>query len=63
MLTFFAATFTVSRSLDLKIGRQDGDIAEEVMHLIPVRGDLQNTGMPMAGRVYGEGSSDENIAS
>ena len=40
VLTFVAATFKVSRSSDLKIGKQDGDTAEEV---IPVRGDLQNT--------------------
>ena len=43
VLTFFAATFTVSRSSDFKIERQDGDAAEEVMHLVPVHGDLQNT--------------------
>ena len=51
MLTFFAGTFTVSRSLDLKIGIQDGDNAEEVMHLVPVRGDLQNTRMSTAVRI------------
>ena len=39
----FRGAFTVSRSSDFKIGRQDGDTAEEVMHLVPVRGDLHNT--------------------
>ena len=57
VLTFFAATFTVSRSSDFKIGRQDGDGAGEVMHLVPVRGDLQNTGMSMTGRICGGGTS------
>ena len=56
MLTLFAATFTVS----FKIGRRDGDAAEEVMHLVPVRGNLQNLRMSMAGRVCGEGSSVSN---
>ena len=43
VLIFFAATLTVSRSSDFKIDRQDGDAAEEVMHLVPVRGVLHNT--------------------
>ena len=53
MLNIFAATFTVSCSSDFKIGRQDGDAAEKVMHLLPVRGDLQNTRISMAGGICG----------
>ena len=60
MLTFFAAAFTFSRSSDFKIGRQDDDAAVEVMHLMPVRGDQQNTLMSWSGRVCGEGSSASN---
>ena len=72
MLTCFAATFTVSRSSDFKIVRQDGDAAAEGMHLVPVRGDLQNTRMSME-EVYAVGAlqlqsmyrvlySDKNIS-
>ena len=43
VLNIFAATFTVSRSSDFKIGRQDGDAAEEIMHLVPVGGDREGT--------------------
>ena len=57
MLIFFAATFTVFRSSDFKIVRQDGDAAAEVMHLVPVRGDLQNTRMSMEERICGGGTS------
>ena len=60
MLIFVAATFTVTRLSDFKIGREDSDAAEEVMHLVPVRGDLQNTRLFMAGCVCGEGSSVSN---
>ena len=40
VLTFFAATFAISRSSDIDIGRQDGGAAMEeggVKVLIPVR--------------------------
>ena len=60
MLIFVAATFTVTRLSDFKIGREDGDAAEEVKHLVPVHGDLQNTRLFMAGCVCGEGSSASN---
>ena len=57
MLKFFAATFTVSRSSDFKIGRQDGDAADEVMHLVPVCGDLQIMPLSTARRICGGGTS------
>ena len=62
MLSFFAATFTVSRSSDLKIGRQDGDTAE-VMHLVPVRGDLQNTWISTEECICDGGTSDSKRVS
>ena len=60
MLTFFAVPFTVSRSSYFKIGRQDGVAAVEVTHLVPVRGDHQNTQMSWSGCVCGEWSSASN---
>ena len=44
MLTFFAATFPISRSSDIDIERQDGDVALEGdgSVLIPVSGDVYN---------------------
>ena len=44
VLTFFAATFPISRSSDIDIERQDGDVALEGdgSVLIPVSGDVYN---------------------
>ena len=44
VLTFFAATFPISRSSDIDIGRQDGDAALEGdgSVLIPVSGHVYN---------------------
>ena len=74
---FFVATFPISRSSDIDIGRQDGDAALERgggggSVLIPVRGDVYNRRMLMAERldvvgalhlrsVYGLRYSNENI--
>ena len=73
---FFVATFPISRSSDIDIGRQDGGAALEGgwggSVLIPVRGDVYNRRMLMAERldvvgalhlrsVYGLRYSNENI--
>ena len=44
VLIFFATTFSISRSSDIDIGRQDGGAALEGdgSVLIPVRGDVYN---------------------
>ena len=46
VLTFIAATFPISRSSDIDIGRQDGSAALDEggggRVLIPVRGDVHN---------------------
>ena len=42
--TFFVATFPISRSSDIDIGRQDRDAAlEGGSVLIPARGDVHNS--------------------
>ena len=48
MLTFLAATFAISQTLDLDVKRQDrrgavGGGGWVVEHFIPVRGDVQNS--------------------
>ena len=52
VLTFFAATFPISRSSDIDIGRQDRGAAREGgSGLIPARGDVHNRRMFTAERL------------